>query len=52
MLKKLKDESLNDAASSLIFSDFFPRVDKLTRDENEMRSRLDPAPPPFELSKL
>jgi hypothetical protein len=39
MLKELKDKELDEAASSLLFSDFFPRIDNKTRDENDARGR-------------
>lgn len=52
MLQQMKTESLNEHPSTLLYSDFFPRVDKKTRQTNEARSRLNPAPPPFKLSLL
>lgn len=52
MLKELKDNALNDSASSLLFSDFFPRVDSKTREINESRSNSNPPLPPFNFSIL
>jgi hypothetical protein len=52
LITKLEENSLNESAYSLLCSDFFPRVDDITRQENEVRSRGANPLPPFKLSIL
>jgi hypothetical protein len=53
-LNELQKNSLNEAASSLLYSAFFPRIDMKTREQNDARanSSQEPPLPAFKLSKL
>ena len=52
LLNELQENSLNEAASSLLYSAFFPRIDIKTREKNDARANAANSLPPFKLSKL